>query len=368
MKKNNLRILIVEDDPLTAMLLEQLITEEGHTVVATATNSKETLHAIKKDKYDLVFMDLHLKDGANGLDLTRHIIREAKLPVIIISGSQEEEILEGVSESGALSFLQKPVNIVPLRMNLRIAMHHHTLQTSLAESEQRYRAIYNNAAMGIYISHPDGYYLTCNQAFASILGYAGPQELMATLRSQDEQLYDDPDRRRLLLALLQEQGEVCNFESRVFGRDGDMLWISECCTPILSADGELVHYEGIVSDVTARKDAEDAFRTAYNLIRTTIDSLQDGVIVTDLGGHLVIANSAARGMTTSPLKEGERLDFLDPGGADSPFGRFLKDFAPQSGGITLNPKAGQIQCSITPYKNADNVIIGAVHVLSSASS
>jgi PAS domain S-box-containing protein len=360
---SSLCILIVEDEPIIAMLLQQLIEAEGHTVCDIATDSREALQAIATGSPDIVFMDLILKDGPHGLDLTRHITHDLKLPVIIISGLSEGEVFESIPESGALSFIEKPISIVDLRMNLRIAMHHQVLQKNLAESNEKYLSIYNNAAMGIYLNTPEGKFLTCNKAFAAILGYDSPDELLALLHNQDDQLYDKAGRRQELLALLQEKREVSDFESEVLGRDGDLLWISESCTPVFDAAGNLLHYEGVVADITARKQAEFELRTTYNLIHTTINSLYDGILVTDLDGHLVMANSAATAILGQELNAGEQPAFLADLPDTSPFIQFQKRFDSQTGVVSISPDHQPVHCVVTPYKSATNTVIGAVHIL-----
>ena len=359
----DLRILIVEDDPMVVDALRYFIEGEGHTVCGVVGDSRAVIQAIEGASPDIIFMDLYLEDGARGLELTRHITSTQNLPVIILSGiSETDAMLEKLPESGALSFLEKPFSSASLRMNLRIAVRHHMLQKSLAESEEKYRTIYNNAAMGIYLACPEGTgsFLLCNQAFAGILGYDNPDELLGLLRNKDEQLYEQPGRRQELLALLREKGTVSGFESEVFGRDGELLWISESCTPIFNAAGELLHYQGVVSDITARKHAEEAFRTTYNLLRMTIDSLREALLVTDLAGHLIMANSAAEALLGQQLEEGEKLPFLV---ALPLFARFQNDFAPQVDAVDIHQIGKPVHYKIVPYKNAADTVIGAVHLL-----
>ena len=362
MMRSRLNVLIVEDEPITAMVLQQLIEAEGHTVCGVTTDRHETLQAIANTSPDIVFVDLILKDGPWGLALTHHITQVLELPAIILTGVSEGEMLESVPGSGALGFLEKPIRLVALRMNLRIAMHQRMLQKSLAESREKYRTIYNNAAMGIYLNTPEGKFLTCNKAFSSLLGYDSPDELLHLLRNQDDQFYDKPGRRQELLALLQEKHEAFNFESEVLGRDGDLLWISECCTPVFSDDGELLHYEGVVANITARKHAEFELHTTYNLIHTTIDSLHDGVLVTDLGGHLIMANSTATAMLDQQLETGKKPAFLAEPSDTCPFIQFQKQFDSQTGLVSI-PDHAPIHYVVTPYKSATDTVIGAVHVL-----
>ena len=364
MEHTSLRILIVEDEFVSQSILEEFIKSEGHTLCGVVKRSNEVLPTIEEMSPDVIFMSIFLEDGPHGLALSRHITGVLKRLVIIISGASGDEILEELTESGALSFLKKPIDIVALRMNLRIAVRHYELQRALAENEEKYRTIYNNAAMGIYLNSPEGKFLTCNQAFASIQGYDSPDELLKLLVNQDVQFYEQPGRRQELLALLREKKDaVSNFESEVVGRDGELLWISESCTPVFDAAGELLHYQGAVSDITERKFAESAFRTMHNLLRTTIDSLYEGLLVTDLNGHLIMANSAAKDMLKEQIKPGKKLPFIENLPENNYFARFQKSFAPQMDLVAILEGGAPVHCMVTPYKGDTGDVIGAVHVM-----
>jgi PAS domain-containing protein len=149
----------------------------------------------------------------------------------------------------------------------------------------------------------------------------------------------------------------------VLGRDGDLLWISESCTPVFDDSGTLLQYVGVVGNISARKQAEDALHTTYNLTRTTIDSLHDGILVTDLAGYLIMANSAAIVMLGQPVDDGELPSFFANLSSDNPFARFQKKFDPQAGMFFISPDRKPVHWSVVPYKNAMNEVIGAVHVL-----
>ncbi len=355
-----LNVLIVEDEPILAELLADLVEESGHKVCGKADNEESVLLALEALRPDLVFMDLVLKDGSSGLELTRHITKEADIPVIIVSGAEGEDVLQGVSNSGAFSFIPKPISAINLKMNLLLATRHHNLKKNLEESEKRYRKIFSNAPIGIYISSPDGYYTTCNQAFADMLGYSSPEDLLQNLHSQDEQLYDAPERRKELIRLLL-YGPVFDFSSKVYGKDGEMIWISEYCTPSYDPQGHLTHYEGVVVDITEKKMAEDAFQTAYSLINTTINSLLEAVMVTDLEGRLITANNEARRLAEGRVKEGERVPFLDKDDEANVLHRFLQNYAPTEGALVM-PDSTRLHYTIAPYRNAENMVIGAVLV------
>jgi PAS domain S-box-containing protein len=139
-----------------------------------------------------------------------------------------------------------------------------THQTSVLQSQAKYRSIFDNATEGIFQTSPDGYYLNANDALANLYGYASPEELIADLKTIEHQLYVDPDRRAKFLEIMQQQGSVAGFESQVYRCNSrqdrftnrSIIWISENAHCVYGATGEILYYEGTVSDITQRKYAE----------------------------------------------------------------------------------------------------------------
>jgi CheY-like chemotaxis protein len=78
-------VVIVEDEPLIALDLEQLVTELGHRVVKIARTATHAVEAVKTLKPGLVLADIHLADGSSGLDAVNEILRSVSLPVIFVT-------------------------------------------------------------------------------------------------------------------------------------------------------------------------------------------------------------------------------------------------------------------------------------------
>src|ERR687885_325655 len=129
-------------------------------------------------------------------------------------------------------------------------------QEALLKAEQKYRSIFENAQEGIFQTTLDGQYKSANQALAQIYGYDSPQELIATLSSIQHQLYVDSRRRGEFITLMQQHGEVSEFESMVCRKDGKIIWISENARTVYDANRIPLYYQGFVEDITSRKQAE----------------------------------------------------------------------------------------------------------------
>lgn len=78
-------VVIIEDEPLIALDLEQLVTDLGHRVVRIARTADQAIDAVTKLRPGLVLADIHLADGSSGLDAVNEILRTLSLPVIFVT-------------------------------------------------------------------------------------------------------------------------------------------------------------------------------------------------------------------------------------------------------------------------------------------
>lgn len=130
----------------------------------------------------------------------------------------------------------------------------------LEVAEAKYRSIFENAGEGIFQSTPDGRYITANPALARIYGCDSPEEVTAKFTDIERQLYVDPVRRNEFLRSIEESGTVSDFESQIYRSDGSIVWISEKARAVRDRSGSVLYYEGLIEDITQRKQAQESLR------------------------------------------------------------------------------------------------------------
>ena len=135
-------------------------------------------------------------------------------------------------------------------------------ECALQQAEEKYRSIFENAVMGIFQTTSSGQYLSANDALARTYGYQSTQELKASVTDISRQLYVDDRRREDFIRAMAEHGSVTGFESQIYRKDGKIRWISENAREVRDAKGELLYYEGTIEDITDRKEAEAAQKSA----------------------------------------------------------------------------------------------------------
>ncbi len=131
------------------------------------------------------------------------------------------------------------------------------LYARLKESERKYRSIFENAFGGIFQSTPDGRLISANPALAKIHGYDSPEEFLLSVTDIKKQLYVNPEDRKELTRILSENGSVTGFEIQMYRKDLSTIWISLSARAICDDKGNMLCYEGIVADITKRRETEE---------------------------------------------------------------------------------------------------------------
>ncbi len=133
-------------------------------------------------------------------------------------------------------------------------------EEALRIAEEKYHSIVENAVEGIFQTSPDGRFLSANLALAKIYGYNSPKDLIESIEDVSQQVYVDSNRRQEFLALMEADNEVKEFESLVYRKDSQLIWISENTRAVRDSQGRLLYYEGTVSDITERKLIQQALK------------------------------------------------------------------------------------------------------------
>ena len=160
---------------------------------------------------------------------------------------------------------------------------------ALRESEEKYRNLYRNSALGIFHSTFEGRFIDVNPALAKLLGYNSPEEAVASITSIADQVYVDPPRRDAVSTAALEAGGIISTENHYRRRDGPPWYGKLHLRIVPDHEGRPGHYEGFVEDITERRRAEEALRQANRKL-----SLLSGVTRHDISNQLTVLQGYLR--------------------------------------------------------------------------
>jgi PAS domain S-box-containing protein len=169
--------------------------------------------------------------------------------------------------------------VVAVATWMRLAFMRQT--SELRESEERFRALFENSIEGVYESAPDGGFRRVNPAMARILGLSSPAEVLRIAPDRTAGIYVVPGRRQEFFRQLGSRDHVENFESEIYRPDKSRVWISENVRAIRDGQGKLVRLQGFVTDITARKQASAALQASEERFRVLFEHSPVGIIEYD---------------------------------------------------------------------------------------
>ncbi len=130
-------------------------------------------------------------------------------------------------------------------------------EEALKQSETKYRTLMGRLLEGVYQSNLDGSYVTINEAGARIFGFDAPEQVIGKYRTID--LFYDLSDRAKIIEELRRTGYFVG-EVRAKRRDGTVIWLEVNNNTTLDEKGNIVGYEGMFSDITELKQAENKGR------------------------------------------------------------------------------------------------------------
>ena len=185
--------------------------------------------------------------------------------------------------------LQRKVNARTRELTLRLEEHRKTAE-ALAESEARYRSIFESMMDGYYRTDMTGKLIMANPAAAKMLGYddgdESPDTDIATA------FYAFPEARTELLRRLAAEGQALGYQATLRRRDGSFIEVESNCRVLHDpATGEMLGVEGVFRDVTARKRMEDLMLQTEKMV--SVGGLAAGM-AHEINNPLSIIASAAQ--------------------------------------------------------------------------
>lgn len=144
------------------------------------------------------------------------------------------------------------------------------IEQALHESEARFRATFDHAAVGIAHLAPDGSVLRANRSLCTILGYR-EQELMAHTLNSLTDASDQNANRDLMQQLLRGERETYVHEMRLLTKLGEPVWVNLTISPVRHLDGAADYVIAVVEDIAVRKQTESMLRDMRSEIQEMLE-------------------------------------------------------------------------------------------------
>ncbi len=247
-----LRILLVDDNPDDRLLIIRALKKEFDDVDVIQVLDREDFEKnLDKMKFDLVITDYQLR-WSDGIEVLREVKkRDNFVPVIMFTATGNEEIAVEAMKNGLDDYVLKSAkHFIKLPVAVKSVLEKSREKRKALEAELKYKRLFDNLPVGVYISDYEGNILEFNPAAMKMFGYK-EEDLRRGLRA--DTLYVNPDDREKLIEKLEKESVIKDYEVELKKKDGRKFWVSINARAIRDEKGKLKYIEGIIIDVTKEK-------------------------------------------------------------------------------------------------------------------
>jgi PAS domain S-box-containing protein len=304
-----IKILLIEDSSFDARLLQILLSEHHSTPFEWICVERlaEGLKRLRAEAFDIVLSDLTLPDS-HGWDTFQWLRSQApEVPIIVLSGTDDENLAIRAVREGAQDYLVKgKFDAHILSRCIRYSIERHRAEMALQASEKHYKSLLESITDYTYTVHLDNgkpVRSTHGMGCLTVTGYS-PAEY-----ESDPELWlkmvHEADRP---LVLGQAEKVLAGIippplEHRLLHKNGQVRWVRNTVVPILGKDGSLIGYDGLISDITERKIAEEKLITSEAFYHSLVENLPQNILRKDLNERFTFANQNFCTMLGLPLEQ-----------------------------------------------------------------
>ncbi len=162
-------------------------------------------------------------------------------------------------------------------------------EKTLRESEEKFRKIFEESPFSMAMTGKDLSIIKANSAFCKMLGYEEEELRSFTFRKFTHPDYIAADEIQVM-RLVAEEIPAYHTEKQYVKKDGSVIWGSTTISIVRNNNDEILYFLAMVEDITLRKKAEAELEKSFSLIKATLESTGDGILVVNLNGKIMQYN------------------------------------------------------------------------------
>jgi signal transduction histidine kinase len=242
----SLRISVCEDERIVALDIRNFLQRNGYEVCGLYVAAEDLLASVEQDQPDLVLMDIHLQGEMDGIEAASILFERWAVPVILLTAYTDAPTIERAKLTHPYAYILKPYDERELRTAIAIGLYRSSMEKRLRSSEERYRALFDEALAAIFLVDSAGTLVQGNNAYRQLAG---------SIVHIDGILADTGIRDSFNQALA--SGHSAGPVEITFTRDdGSTRWVLISAAPFPLNDGRAA-YQYHAIDVTERKALSD---------------------------------------------------------------------------------------------------------------
>ncbi|MBI5663831.1 MAG: diguanylate cyclase [Nitrospirae bacterium] len=248
------RIMIVEDEGVTAIGIRANIHDMGYAVTSIEVAGENAVRKAAEDMPDLVLMDIALAGEMDGIEAGDIIQKTLHIPVIYLTAYSDRQILERIKSTRPFGYIIKPFNEYELRMAIDIALYKDKMEQQLKQQNDLLINIIDSLTHPFYVINVNDYTIMFANTAARLYGVSEAATCYAFTHKRNSPCTDSE--HPCIIAKILETRESVVLEHIHYDRSGNAIFVEVHGYPIFDDKGNITRVIEYNIDVTERKKME----------------------------------------------------------------------------------------------------------------
>jgi len=301
------KILVVEDEAITAMDIKRSLEMLGFNVVSTVSRGNDAVLKTDELRPDLILMDIVLKGDMDGIEAANIIKERFDIPVVYLTAHSDDTTFERAKLTEPYGFVIKPINHHGLKSTIETALYKYDLDKKLREREKKFQMLYHDAPLPYQSLDESGNIIEVNPAWLNALGYSREDVIGKWF---GDFLESNASKFKENFPKFKVAGEVQNVEYDMKCNDGSIIAVEFNGKVSYDKDGKFLRTHCIFQEITKRKKMEEVLQFQADIL----NNVKNCIIVYDLQGSIIYWNKGAEEVYGYLEKEvlGQSVDLVYP--------------------------------------------------------
>ncbi len=273
------KVLIVEDDVPSEILIRRTLTDQGFSITGRAANGVEAVSMALENPPDIILMDINIDGDLDGVETVEIIHQSTHIPVIYLTGHSDHETIERAKKTAPSAFLLKPFSKRDLAVTIEMALYKSELERKLKESEYRLSTILATISSGVLSIDLEGGVQYMNPGAEIFTGYTFERaqgkaidDLIELCDCQSDKLIKIPH----FFLSEDESVPTTNQPVRLTSAASENRIVNIAMTAIREPAGNIQGFVLVLRDMTEQYESENRIK----LMAAALESIEDIVMIT----------------------------------------------------------------------------------------
>ncbi len=294
----NIHVLIIDDDLTDIMLAKRVLSKcaqgMNFTVESAQTLDEGIAVLHRNNDIRIILLDLGLPDSS-GIETVRIIKQHTSLPVVVLTGLDDDTFGLEAIQNGATDYLIKGSSLEKMLVrSILYAIEREKIRRELQLAEEKYRTVFENSAVAITLVDENERIISWNKFTETMLQMQHKDLYHKPVKS----FYPEDQWGKIRSFRVREKGMEHHLETKMLRKDGSVIDVDVSISVLKDTDNRVTGSIGIITDITERKQAEkkmhDAMEIKSQFISTVSHELRTPLTIIKEDIAIILDGSAGR--------------------------------------------------------------------------